>query len=372
MNDKNKLRKTIILWSLYAVLMIATILVFVFNTEINGGPLQKITDPGTGEIIKVRNPESVFKIDTTSDFLKYIVETGVPALLNTIRIVGIAITLAIALHYLAKVAFHSKKGKTLSRLLVSFFKWVIALCAIFFTMDAWGANTTTILASAGVVTLIIGLGSQSLVSDILAGIFIVFEGDFQVGDIVIIDGWRGEVKSIGIRTTKMMDAGGNIKIINNSDIRSIINQTKDLSVAKCYVGISYGDRIEKVEKVIADNLPKIKERIPKIIEGPFYKGVAELAESSVNLLFVAKCKEKDIYQVQRDLNREIKICFDDNNINIPFPQITVSYDEGSDKKSVSNRVIKQAEQFVEEQKDLSKDIDNKKIVTFNRFIDYNG
>ena len=356
MNDKNKLRKTIILWSLYAVLMIATILVFVFNTEINGGPLQKITDPGTGEIIKVRNPESVFKIDTTSDFLKYIVETGVPALLNTIRIVGIAITLAIALHYLAKVAFHSKKGKTLSRLLVSFFKWVIALCAIFFTMDAWGANTTTILASAGVVTLIIGLGSQSLVSDILAGIFIVFEGDFQVGDIVIIDGWRGEVKEIGIRTTKLIDAGYNGKIVNNSEIKTIINQTQELSLAKAYVAVSYGARIEKIEAVIADNLASFKEKIPAIVEGPFYKGVSELGESGITLLFVAKCQEDDIYQVQRDMNREIKIMFDDNNIEIPFNQLVVHMGEDADQDKVSKKDIKKAEDFNEEQKELSRDI----------------
>ena len=215
------------------------------------------------------------------------------------------------------------------------------------------------LASAGVVTLIVGLGSQALVADILAGIFIVFEGDFQVGDIAIIDGWRGTVKEIGVRTTKLVDAGGNIKIINNSDIRSIINQTQELSVAKCYVGTSYNDRIENIEKVIADNLDSIKEKIPAIVEGPFYKGVAELGPSSVDLLFVAKCKEDDIYQVQRDMNREIKIMFDNNGIGIPFPQITVSYDEGSDSSKVTTATKKQAEAFVEEQKDLSKDIDDR-------------
>ena len=227
-------------------------------------------------------------------------------------------------------------------------------------MGAWGADTTMMLASAGVLALIIGLGSQALVQDILAGIFIVFEGDFQVGDIVIIDGWRGEVKSIGIRTTKLVDAGGNIKIMNNADIRSIVNQTQELSVAKCYVGVSYGDRIEAIEKVIADNLDAIKEKIPAIVEGPYYKGVSELADSAVVLLFVAKCKENDIYQVQRDLNREIKIVFDDNNVNIPFPQVTVSYDEGGDSNKINNKVKVAAEQFVEEQKDLSKDIDDRK------------
>ena len=179
-------------------------------------------------------------------------------------------------------------------------------------------------------------------------------------DIVIIDDWRGEVKEIGVRTTKLVDAGGNIKIVNNSDIRSIVNQTKDLSVAKCYVGISYGDRIERVEKVIADNINKIKENIPAIVEGPFYKGVAELAESSVNLLFVAKCKEEDIYQVQRDLNREIKIIFDDNNVNIPFPQVTITYDDNSNDTKLTGKEKKEVEQFLKKQKGLSKSIEEDK------------
>ena len=218
------------------------------------------------------------------------------------------------------------------------------------------------LASAGVVTLIIGLGSQALVADILAGMFIVFEGDFQVGDIVVIDNWRGEVQSIGIRTTRLVDAGGNVKIVTNSDIKSIINQTKELSVAKCYVGVSYNDRIEYIEKVIADNIDKLKDKIPDIVEGPFYKGVAELSASSVDLIFVAKCHEKDIYQVQRDLNREIKIMFDDNNVNIPFPQVTVSYEKEQEHvDTVSNRVKNESSDFVEEQKELSKDVDIKQV-----------
>ena len=360
MKDKSKLVRTIILWSLYALLLVGTILVFVFNEQINGGPLERV-DPTDPTSPMVHNPESVFKTTSESGFVKYVVETGVPALFNTIRIIGIALTFGIALHYFAKLAFRTKKGKTLSRLLVSFFKWVIALCALFFTMDAWGANTTTMLASAGVVTLIIGLGSQSLVADILAGIFIVFEGEFQVGDIVIVDGWRGEVKEIGVRTTKLVDAGGNIKIVNNSEIKTIINQTQELSLAKAYVSVSYGARIEKIESVIADNLESFKEKIPAIVEGPFYKGVSELGESGVTLLFVAKCNEGDIYQVQRDMNREIKIMFDDNGIEIPFNQLVVHMadDENADDK-LTKREVKKAENFNEEQKELSRDINVEK------------
>ena len=339
---KKDLKKTIINWSIFGLFVVGVIVAFIFNEKIFGA-------------------ESVFhNVVSANGVVQYLYGTAIPAIIRTVEIVVIGIALNYLLKLIALISFHSNKAITIAKLLLSVAKWGIAIAAFFFILAAWGADATMMLASAGVLTLIIGLGSQAIVADVLAGVFIVFEGDFQVGDIVIIDGWRGEVQAIGIRTTKLVDAGGNIKIVNNSDIRSIVNQTKDLSVAKCYVGINYGDRIENVEKVIADNLDNIKRRIPAIVEGPFYKGVSELADSAVVLLFVAKCKENDIYQVQRDLNREIKIVFDDNNIGIPFPQVTVSYLKDEETEKVSKKVQKEAKDFVEEQKELSQDIDDKK------------
>ena len=338
---KGKITKGRIVWFIFFAAMVAgTVLAIIFANQIWG-------------------PESMFNVTvSTNPFLQYMFQQFIPNAIRTLQIITVAIALWYVLALLAKLTFHSKKGITIAKLLVNFLRWVIAIASLFLILGAWGADTTLMLASAGVVTLIIGLGSQALVADILAGIFIVFEGDFQVGDIVIIDNWRGEVQSIGIRTTRLVDAGGNVKIVTNSDLKSIINQTKELSVAKCYVGISYNDRIERVEKIISDNLAKIKDRIPAIVEGPFYKGVAELGASSVDLLFVAKCSEADIFQVQRDLNREIKILFDDNGINIPFPQVMVSYEDKSESlDTASKRVKETANTFVEEQKELSKDVE---------------
>ena len=354
---KQETKNRIIKWSLYAVLMIATILIIVFSASIFGAG--KKTTTGTEGVTKVTTWEifpMFYQSNTGSAFVDYFLEKAIPHTLMTIAIIGLAVTFAIVLHYLAKIVFRSKKGKTISRLLVSFVKWAIALCAVFFILDAWEVPATATLTGAGVLALIIGLGSQSLVADILAGIFIVFEGEFQVGDIVIIDGWRGEVREIGIRTTKLLDVGGNVKIVNNSEIKTIINQTQELSLAKATVNVSYNARIEKVEAVIADNIAKVKEKIPAIVEGPIYMGVSELGESGVELLFVAKCKEDDIYQVQRDINREIKIMFDDNNIEIPFNQLVVHMGEAADQGKVSQKDIKKAATFNEEQKELSRDI----------------
>ena len=302
-------KNLIVKWIAFGILIAIAVTTFIFNEALFG-------------------PSSIFVTFTHENPIIQYICTSLPLnLIRSVQIIALAIALMVAIHYIAKITFKSKKGATISHLLISFGKWLVAIAAFFFVIGAWGADTKTMLVSAGVLTLVIGLGSQSLIADVLAGIFMVFEGDFQVGDIVIIDDWRGTVESIGIRTTKLVDWGGNVKIINNSEIRTLINQTKENSMAVCKISIGYGENLEKVEKIIKDNLGQIKENIPAIIDGPFYKGVAELGESSVVLQFMANCKEDDIYQVQRDLNRELKVLFDKNNINIPFNQLVVHMED---------------------------------------------
>ena len=351
--EKKSLGRAIAAWVLFGILVAATIVIFVFYKDIFG--ISHI-HPVTKQVVWDYEPFFNQKV-SENPVAQTLFTQGVPGFLKCVAIIGCAITLGIGLHYLTKVRrIGSQKFTTVFILVVNFLKWVVVIGAIFMCLSACGLKAEFSAAGAGIVALIIGLGSQSLVADILAGIFIVFEGDYQVGDIVVLDGWRGEIQSIGVRTTKLIDAGYNVKIINNSEIKTIINQSKELSLAKCYVSTRYEDRIENIEAVIADNLQAIKEKIPAIVEGPFYKGVAELGESSVDLLFVAKCKEEDIYQVQRDLNREIKIMFDNNDIGIPFPQVVIHKGEDDAPQTVSAKTAKKAQEFTEEQKELSKDI----------------
>lgn len=282
----------------------------------------------------------------------------IPALLSTIRIVTIAwVVNLLQRAILVKLLARSKRRVTIVKLLSSFIKYLIVFVAIMLVLNAWGVDTATLLASAGILSLIIGLGAQSLISDIIAGIFIVFEGEYQVGDIVIIDGWRGTVDEIGIRTTKIIDWQGNIKIINNSSIASIINQSKELSVTTCVVGIDYREPIAKVELLIKNNIERIRSAIPEIVDGPYYKGVDSLGESSVNLLFIATVKEADYYVVQRALNREIKMLFDENGVCIPFPQVTINEPGVIDSASTAHEK-KKAQEFAAEQRTISKEMED--------------
>ena len=275
--------------------------------------------------------DSIFNQAITGNHFVNKLFNKIPAMIKSVQIIAFAVLVYWLIKYVMRKSFaDTKRAITIHKLLVNFLKWLVALVTLMLVLGAWGVNTGTLLAGAGILTLVIGLGAQSLVSDIVAGMFIVFEGEFEVGDIVVVNGWRGTVQEVGIRTTKIVDAGGNVNIVNNSQITSVINQTQEISVAKCEVGIEYGASIPKVEEVIKNNLDTIKNNIPAIVEGPEYKGVSALGESSVNLLLIAKCKEEDVFQVQRDMNREIKILFDDNGINIPFPQVVVNQPKSND------------------------------------------
>ena len=270
-----------------------------------------------------------------------------------IFILTISWVLRYILMFLSK---HIKNGKALMQIICSLIKYAAVIVLLFFILQTFGMDTTSILAGIGILGLVVGLGAQPLIADIIAGMFIVFEHIFEVGDIIVVDGFRGMVIEIGIRTTRLEDTGGNIKIINNADIKTLVNMTNQLSLAYCDMSIEYGESLERVEAILKDNLNTIKENIPEIVEGPYYKGVAELGDSSVVLRFIAKCEEGQRFQVERDLNRQFKLLFDKYNINIPFPQVVVNQPVKFEKTNKSQ--VAKAGKFVEEQKEISKNLGN--------------
>lgn len=244
------------------------------------------------------------------------------------------------------------RGETVCRLVSNFIKFGVALFMFYYCLATFGTDPSVLLTSTGILTLIIGLGANSLITDILAGLFIVFEGDFHVGDIVTINGFRGTIQEIGIRTTKVKNGEGNVMLFSNRNVSNILNMTRDVSTVFIEVGIDYGESIEYVESVLARELPKVPTRLPKIVDGPFYRGVKRLDDSSVVILLSATCAEADLPQLTRDLNREIKLIFDRNDINIPFPQIVLN--NPSDGHEATRHQVRKANEFVAEQKELSK------------------
>ncbi len=225
---------------------------------------------------------------------------------------------------LDQVSKGKNRTKTVAELIRSLVSIVGAIAGIVWVLSILGVNLGAIFASLGIASLIIGFGVQSLLEDCVTGIFIIMEGNYNIGDIIVLDDFRGTVKKISMRTTTMEDGGGNLKIVNNSDIRNIQNRSNSQSVAVADIGISYNEDIRKVEKILKEALPFIFERNMDVFEAvPNYAGVQMLADSAVILRVSVAVQEANYFAASRRLNRDLKILFDERGIEIPFNQIVV-------------------------------------------------
>lgn len=211
-----------------------------------------------------------------------------------------------------------RTGVAVIELLGNLVKYVAIIVLIFLILSAMGVDTAELLAGLGILSLILGLGVTSLVEDVVAGVFIIAERLFDVGDIVVVDDFRGTVLSIGIRSTQIEDEGGDILILRNSQIENLVNMTNRASYAICDIPVPTSESIEKIEEVIGEiDFDAMRESIPEIEAGPFYLGVSEVsAYGSMTLTFVAICQEGSKYRVQRKITRELLVTFTNNEIEI--------------------------------------------------------
>lgn len=130
--------------------------------------------------------------------------------------------------FLTKLMPHlNSRGRTICQLCKSISTYMALIILFFYLLSMLGVNTTALMTSAGILTLVVGMGANSMIADVLAGLFIIFEGNYVVGDEVELSGFSGTVIDIGVRTTKLKALDSDdIKIINNSRIGDIVNKSK--------------------------------------------------------------------------------------------------------------------------------------------------
>jgi len=209
------------------------------------------------------------------------------------------------------IKFSKHRSETLRVLFGKLLYYAIWIAGIIIALGCLGVDTNAIFVSAGVVGIIVGFGAQSLIEDVITGLFIILEGEFGIGDIITIDGFRGEVKSIGLRTVSIIDLGGNIRIINNSEISSLVNLSEVNSVAVITVPVSYEDPLSASEDAIKEALSELPSEYPDIFkEAPVYKGVENMGEECMELMVVATVAEENIYNARRIMLREIRYSFE--------------------------------------------------------------
>ena len=226
-------------------------------------------------------------------------------LMSVVYAVGLALLLKVILN---AVHFKQQRAETVKIVLSKVLFFLIIVIGILVGVRCLGIDVTAILIGVGIVGIVIGFGAQSLVQDLITGLFMIAERDFQVGDIITIDDFRGEVKSIGLRSISMQDGGGNLRIINYSEIGQIVNLSAVASTAVVRVPVSYKDPLEKCENAVMAALEPLTEEYPEIFKKtPVYKGVDDLGEEALTLLVTAEVDEADIFNAKRIIQRAIRV-----------------------------------------------------------------
>ena len=246
-------------------------------------------------------------------------------LLNVLLAVCVVWLCYIVLRWILSLfAKRNNRSASIATLFMGLLKYVAVIVAIIWGLGILGVSMTAVFAGVGIIGLALGFGAQTLIEDIITGFFIIFEGQYGIGDIIVLDDFRGVVRSIGVRTTVLEDAGGNLKIVNNSDIRNLQNRSCNPSLAICDVDVSYSTDLAALEKMLPPELNRMYEENRDLyLSAPAYMGVEELGESGVHLKFKVSVKEDNVFVAKRRLNRDLRVLFAEKGVDIPFPQVVV-------------------------------------------------
>lgn len=216
-----------------------------------------------------------------------------------------------------------RKTKTLSTLTTNVFKYFIILVCALMLLDQLGFDTKTLVASLGVVGVVAGLAMQDTLKDFVSGVFILTEDQYKVGDTVKISGFMGEVIYLGMKTTKIQAYTGEVKIISNRTIDSVINYSLDFSLAIVDLLVSYKEDINKVTTYIEEINQELSNKLNDTIAPLELWGVDGLEDSGVRFRIVVKCLPMKHYAVQREMRKVFKNELEKRGIEITYPHMVI-------------------------------------------------
>jgi len=268
-----------------------------------------------------------FFIESWDDILAFLLKQIGDIFATVIIILVISLVLKLVKIILRKSAKregpNKKRRVTMLKVTNSLINYVVKIIAFLVILSIWGVNVLPALAGLGILGLVVGLGAQSLIKDLIAGFFIIFEHHFDIDDVVEINGFKGRVIDIGLKTTRVKNWKNDVKIFSNGSISEPINYSIADSVAVVEFGIAYHEDIQKTIDLLNLELQKYKTLLPELLENPTVLGVTDLASSSVNIRVICKTLPETQYNSERKLRQGIKEILDANGIEIPFPQVVV-------------------------------------------------
>ncbi len=207
--------------------------------------------------------------------------------------------------------------ETLRSLITSVFNYIMYFLIATFVLGIFGVNVSSMIAVAGVGGVAIGFGAQTLVKDVISGIFLWIEGNVTVGDIVEVNGLSGEVESIGLRTTSLRHFSGNLYVIPNGDIRTVTNMSRSFKRAIVDVRLPYEEDLEKLMALLEDEMKAAGKAIQGFTEPPEVVGILSFEADCIVARITALCPVKENWRIERELRRRIKTRFDKEGIQMP-------------------------------------------------------
>ncbi len=220
---------------------------------------------------------------------------------------------------------NQKRLETSKSIINNGIKYVIIILTFLIILSLYHIDVSKIFAGLGIGVAVLSLAFQDIAKDFLAGLSIVLENQFEIGDNVSINGFRGEVIAMGLKTTRIRDYKGAVQIISNHSIQQVINYSLSPSLAVVDIAVSYESDLDEVEKVIDKTIQKINTTYQNLKGKAERWGVQELADSAVIYRVAVKVKATKDFETERQMKREFKLAFDEANIKIPYSQIEVHY-----------------------------------------------
>ena len=226
--------------------------------------------------------------------------------------------------------------RTLTSVITSVGVFVILFIAILEVLSLLGLNLGPMLASAGIAGLAIGFGAQTMVHDFINGFFILFENQYDLGDMVRIAGVKGTVEKMSLRQTVLRDEDGTVHIVPNSAIQIVSNTTRDWSQFPLRVVVAYSEPSEKIVKLLKEigsevrHDPEFSDDVVSDIDVP---GIDRVGNGEAEYLILIKTRPNKQYRVSRELRRRIKACFEKNNVQAAGPGRIYVMDQGTGKAS---------------------------------------
>jgi len=242
----------------------------------------------------------------------------------------------------------SQRINTLVRILKNFASIAILIVVLMLILSELGIEIGPLIAAAGVVGLAVGFGAQTLVKDIITGLFIVFEGQITIGDVVEVAGHSGRVEAITIRTVRLRDINGHLHVIPFSEVTTVKNITQDQDYHSFEIGVSYNEDIDHVIDTlerVGNQMQKDKDFKSKINGEIEVFGLDKFDDSAIIIKGRIPTVHKQQWVVKREFNRRVKLAFDKSGIEIPFPQTTISYLNVKDKKKSIKKSTRKRKNF---------------------------